>query len=143
VFLGEYQHSLDAKGRIILPSKFRGLLAGGCVITRGIDRCVAIYPREEWEKASARLQESSRSNPKVRNFLRIWYSSAVEGEPDKQGRVNVPEHLREYAGLQRDVSVNGVGEFVEIWSREQWQGRLAEGLPDYSDLRETDPDLPF
>ena len=143
MFLGEYQHSLDAKGRIILPSKFRALLAGGCVLTRGQDKCLAIYPREEWEAVSARLRESSQSSRKVRDFLRIWYASAVEGEPDKQGRINIPEHLREYAGLQRDVMVNGRGELVEIWSRDRWDDQLAEGLPKYSDLQETDPDLPF
>jgi len=143
VFLGEYQHSLDAKGRIILPSKFRGLLADGCVLTRGLDKCLAVYPPHEWESVSARLRESSQSNRQVRDFLRIWYASAVEEEPDKQGRVTVPEHLREYAGLEREVTVTGRGEFAEIWSRTAWAQRLSEGLPNYADLSESNPDLPF
>jgi len=143
VFLGEYQHSLDAKGRIILPSKFRGLLADGCVLTRGLDKCLAVYPPPEWESVSARLRESSQSNRQVRDFLRIWYASAVEEEPDKQGRITVPEHLREYAGLEREVTVTGRGEFAEIWSRTAWAQRLSEGLPNYADLSESNPDLPF
>jgi len=143
VFLGEYQHSLDAKGRIILPSKFRGLLADGCVLTRGLDKCLAVYPPQEWESVSVRLRESSQSNRQVRDFLRIWYASAVEEEPDKQGRITVPEHLREYAGLEREVTVTGRGEFAEIWSRTAWAQRLSEGLPNYADLSESNPDLPF
>ncbi|TMK54449.1 MAG: division/cell wall cluster transcriptional repressor MraZ [Actinobacteria bacterium] len=143
MFLGEYQHSLDAKGRIILPSKFRGLLADGCVLTRGLDKCLAVYPPQEWESVSARLRESSQSNRQVRDFLRIWYASAVEEEPDKQGRITVPEHLREYAGLEREVTVTGRGEFAEIWSRTAWAQRLSEGLPNYADLSESNPDLPF
>lgn len=143
MFLGEYQHSLDAKGRIILPSKFRGLLAHGCILTRGLDKCLAVYPPQEWESVSARLRESSQSNRQVRDFLRIWYASAVEEEPDKQGRVTVPEHLREYAGLEREVTVTGRGEFAEIWSRAAWAQRLSEGLPNYADLSESNPDLPF
>jgi MraZ protein len=143
VFLGEYQHSLDAKGRIILPSKFRGLLADGCVLTRGLDKCLAVYPSEEWERVSSGLREASQSNRAARDFLRIWYASAVEEEPDKQGRISVPEHLRDYAGLEREVTVTGRGEFAEIWSRTGWAQRLAEGLPNYADLSESNPDLPF
>jgi MraZ protein len=143
VFLGEYQHSLDAKGRIILPSKFRGLLADGCVLTRGLDKCLAVYPSQEWERVSSGLREASQSNRAARDFLRIWYASAVEEEPDKQGRISVPEHLRDYAGLEREVTVTGRGEFAEIWSRTGWAQRLAEGLPNYADLSESNPDLPF
>ena len=126
MFLGEYQHSLDAKGRIILPSKFRGLLADGCVLTRGLDKCLAVYPPQEWESVSARLRESSQSNRQVRDFLRIWYASAVEEEPDKQGRITVPEHLREYAGLEREVTVAGVHDHLEIWDRTKWRQQLHE-----------------
>jgi MraZ protein len=143
VFLGEYQHSLDAKGRIILPSKFRGLLADGCVLTRGLDKCLAVYPSQDWERVSSGLREASQSNRAARDFLRIWYASAVEEEPDKQGRISVPEHLRDYAGLEREVTVTGRGEFAEIWSRTGWAQRLAEGLPNYADLSESNPDLPF
>jgi MraZ protein len=143
VFLGEYQHSLDAKGRIILPSKFRGLLADGCVLTRGLDKCLAVYPSQEWERVSSGLREASQSNRAARDFLRIWYASAVEEEPDKQGRISVPEHLRDYAGLEREVTVTGRGEFAEIWSRTGWAQRLAEGLPNYADLSESNPDVPF
>ena len=126
MFLGEYQHSLDAKGRIILPSKFRGLLADGCVLTRGLDKCLAVYPPQEWESVSVRLRESSQSNRQVRDFLRIWYASAVEEEPDKQGRITVPEHLREYAGLEREVTVAGVHDHLEIWDRTKWRQQLHE-----------------
>ncbi|MGZ6528104.1 MAG: division/cell wall cluster transcriptional repressor MraZ, partial [Actinomycetota bacterium] len=89
MFLGEYQHSLDAKGRVILPSKFRALLASGCVLTRGLDNCLAVYPPGEWESVSSRLKEASQSSRPVRDFLRIWYASAIEEEPDKQGRITI------------------------------------------------------
>lgn len=143
MFLGEYQHSLDAKGRIILPSKFRALLASGCVLTRGLDNCLAVYPPDEWESVSSRLKEASQSSRPVRDFLRVWYASAIEEEPDKQGRITIPEHLRQYAGLEREVTVTGRGEFAEIWSRQRWDQLLAEGLPNYADLSESNPDLPF
>lgn len=143
MFLGEYQHSLDAKGRIILPSKFRGLLAGGCVLTKGQDSCLAVYPKEAWEERSARLREASRSNLGVRDFLRVWYASAVEEEPDKQGRVTVPEHLRRYANLERDVAVIGVGEHAEIWASDAWARRLETAERAFSELSESNPELPF
>jgi MraZ protein len=143
VFLGEYQHSLDAKGRIILPSKFRGLLAGGCVLTKGQDSCLAVFPKETWEERSARLREAAHSSQDVRDFLRVWYGSAVEDEPDKQGRVTVPEHLRRYANLERDVAVIGVGEFAEIWASEAWARHLTEAERKFSELSQSNPELPF
>jgi len=143
VFLGEYQHSLDAKGRVILPSKFRGLLAGGCIVTRGQDACIAIYPKDAWEQLSTRLEESSQAAKRARDFRRIWYASAIEEEPDKQGRITIPEHLREYAGLERDVTVAGDGKKIEIWAREAWARRLSEAVPAYSEIAETDPDIVF
>jgi MraZ protein len=143
VFLGEYRHSLDAKGRIILPSKFRGLLAEGCVLTKGQDSCLAVYPKDFWEQQSMRLREASQSDRDSRDFRRVWYAAAVEEEPDKQGRVTVPEHLRRYANLERDVAVIGVGDFAEIWASEAWDRHLGEAERKFSELSKSNPELPF
>lgn len=143
MFLGEYQHSLDAKGRVILPSAFRGLIQDGCVLTKGLDACLAVYPTEEWQRISDRLSESSRSNRKVRDFLRVWYASARREVPDKQGRITLPEQLRGYAGLERDVTIIGAGDRAEIWDRQRWERMSADAERAYSDLSESDPDLNF
>jgi MraZ protein len=143
MFLGEYQHSLDAKGRVILPSTYRARLAEGCVITPGQDNCLYVYPREEWDRVSAQLGGSRVANAKARTFTRFWFSGSREEVPDRQGRISLPETLRTYAGLAREVAVLGVGHRVEIWDRDRWTEHKAEGARQYADLAEADPDLPF
>lgn len=143
MFLGEYQHSLDAKGRVILPSKFRARLSEGCVITPGQENCLYVYPHEEWERVSERLVGSRTASGKARAFSRFWFSGSTEEVPDKQGRVGIPEPLRTYAHLDRDVAVLGVGSRVEIWDRERWAQSKREGEQHYAALAEADPDLPF
>jgi len=143
VFLGEYQHSLDAKGRVILPVKYRARLAEGCVITPGQEHCLYVYPREEWDRVSGQLMESRTSSVKARTFTRFWFSGSSEEVPDKQGRVHIPETLRSYAGLDRDVSINGVGNRIEIWDRQRWDQEKSVGEQQYADLGESDPELQF
>ncbi|HEX9755561.1 MAG TPA: division/cell wall cluster transcriptional repressor MraZ [Gemmatimonadales bacterium] len=143
MFLGEYQHSLDAKGRVILPVKFRALLAAGCVLTPGQDNCLYVYPRERWEEVSELLIQSRISSSKARSFTRFWFSGSAEEEPDKQGRIHVPENLRTYAHLDREVAVLGVGQRIEIWDRERWAAKKTEGQVEYADLGESGPDLPI
>lgn len=119
MFLGEYSHSADAKGRVFIPAKFRDELGEGFVVTRGIDPCLCVYPKTEWEKFSAKIDEFPTVQArKVRRFL---YSAATDPTPDSQGRILIPSVLREYAGIEKDVVVIGVGAYLEIWSAEAWE----------------------
>ena len=127
MFLGEFQHSLDAKGRIILPSRFRGQLEPGLVISRGLDHCLWVMSRGDWDAWAERLSQHLRvGDPRARDYARFVFSGAFEDRPDKQGRISVPENLRSFAGLERDISIIGVGPRIEIWNRERWEQRSAE-----------------
>ena len=129
MFLGQYQHSLDDKGRVILPAKFRGQLEGGAYMARGLDGCVCVYPTEEWERVSNNMRELATRGPQQRQAARTFFAGAAEVVPDRQGRVPVPAHLREFAGLSldRDVVVAGVLSRVELWDGERWVQREQEG----------------
>ena len=128
MFLGEYQHSLDAKGRVILPAKFRDQLEGGAVMVRAIDGCLAVYPQDEFDRLATRLREARERGNRERQAARSFFSGAVEIAPDKQGRVAVPQHLREFAGLERDVVVAGSFDHVQIWDTQQFRARDQEGI---------------
>jgi MraZ protein len=125
VFLGEFQHSLDAKGRIILPSRFRGRLESGLVLTRGLDGCLWVMSQDDWESFSVRLNDLSVADPRGRDTARFFFSGASEDRPDKQGRISVPEPLRRHADLERDVVVIGTGPRIEVWNPERWDVRRA------------------
>ena len=129
MFLGQYQHSLDEKGRVILPAKFRGQLEGGAYMARGLDGCVCVYPTDEWERVSNNMRELSTRGPQQRQAARSFFAGAAEVTPDRQGRVPVPAHLREFGGLalDRDVVVAGVLSRIEIWDAERWTQREEEG----------------
>ena len=127
-FSGEYQHSVDAKGRMIVPSKFRELLGESFMVTRGLDNCLFVYPKEAWEAFTQKLKQLPISNTNARQFVRFFLSGAVECELDKQGRILLPQNLRTYAGIMKDVSVIGVGERAEIWDSEQWNGYVKYGI---------------
>jgi MraZ protein len=129
VFLGQYQHSLDEKGRVILPAKFRGQLEGGAYMARGLDGCVCVYPTDEWERVSNNMRELSTRGPQQRQAARSFFAGAAEVTPDRQGRVPVPAHLREFGGLslEREVVVAGVLSRIEIWDAERWAQREEEG----------------
>ena len=127
MFLGEYQHSLDAKGRVILPARFRDQLEGGAVMARALDGCLAVYPVAEFDRVAAKLREARERGARERQAARSFFSGAVEITPDKQGRVAVPAHLREYATLEKDVIVAGNFDHLEIWNAVTFNQRDQEG----------------
>jgi MraZ protein len=129
VFLGQYQHSLDSKGRIILPARFRGRLEAGAFMARGLDGCVCVYPTDEWERVAGNMRDLSTRGPAQRQAARTFFAGAAEVVPDRQGRVPIPAHLRDFAGLgaDREVVVAGVLSRIEIWDAERWQAREQEG----------------
>ena len=127
MFLGEYQHSLDAKGRVILPARFRDQLEGGAVMARALDGCLAVYPVSEFDRVAAKLREARERGPKERQAARSFFTGAVEITPDKQGRVAIPAHLREYASLEREVIVAGNFDHLEIWDHATFNQRDQEG----------------
>ena len=120
VFSGEYQHTLDAKGRIIMPAKFRELLGDKFFVTRGLDSNLLVFDRDEWQKFYDKLSTLPLSNKNSRNFSRYFLASAIECETDKQGRVLIPQPLKEAANLTRDITVIGNGNKLEIWDTKTW-----------------------
>ena len=120
MFMGEYNHTIDAKGRLIIPSKFRELLGEEFVLTRGLDGCLFIYPMDEWEIFEQKLRALPLTNKNARTFSRFFVAGATSCELDKQGRILVPATLREFAGLEKDVVLTGNINRIEIWSKEKW-----------------------
>lgn len=120
MLIGEYQHSLDAKNRMIVPSKLREDLGNKFVITKGLDGCLYIYPTDEWEKLQEKLKTLPLTNKDARAFVRFFFAGASEVEIDKQGRGLIPQNLKEYAGIEKEIVSIGVLSRVEIWSREKW-----------------------
>jgi MraZ protein len=128
MFLGEYQHSLDAKGRIILPARFRDQLEGGAVMARALDGCLAVYPLAEFDRVARKLRDARERGPRERQAARTFFSGAHQFVPDGQGRVAIPQHLREYAALDREVVVTGGFDHAEIWDAQRFRVRDAEGV---------------
>ena len=120
MFMGEYSHSIDEKGRLIIPSKFRFELGETFVLTRGLDGCLCVYPQSEWNILEEKLRELPLTNKNARTITRFLVSGAASCELDKQGRILVPTALREYAGLEKDVVVTGNLERIEIWDKAKW-----------------------
>ena len=121
MFIGEYEHSIDQKGRLIMPAKFRESLGEKFVATKGLDGCLFVYSIEEWQTLETKLKTLPFTNKDARTFIRFFFSGAIECEVDKQGRILITSNLREYANLEKEVSIIGVSNRVEIWSREKWQ----------------------
>lgn len=136
MFLGTHAPKLDDKGRLALPSKFREALSDGVVITKGQDRSLVVWPASEFEHYAARIREASRSDARARSYSRVLFSSAFDQVPDKQGRINLPAPLRDYAGLDRDCVVVGNHATVEIWEVGAWETYLASQEPEFADLSE-------
>jgi MraZ protein len=120
MFLGEYEHTIDAKGRMAVPAKFRAQMDKGAVISKGMGACLSVYTMERWEEKSAELA-SGKTSDELRDFERRIYPSAGELELDAQGRIVIPAKLRNYAGLGNEVTVAGVRDHFEIWDRVAWQ----------------------
>jgi MraZ protein len=121
LFYGEYQHSVDPKGRVIMPSKFRDGLGEKFILTKGLDNCLFAYSCDEWSSLEAKLKTLPFTDKDVRAFIRFFFAGAAECEVDKQGRALIPQNLREYAGLEKDVYVIGVSTRVEIWDKVKWE----------------------
>ncbi|MGM9902965.1 MAG: division/cell wall cluster transcriptional repressor MraZ [Enterococcus sp.] len=121
MFMGEYRHNIDSKGRLIVPSKLREELGEQFVLTRGLDGCLFGYPMSEWNKLEAKLNEMPLAKKDARTFVRFFYSAATECELDKQGRINIPPTLRNYAALTKECVVVGVSNRIEIWDETRWQ----------------------
>ncbi len=121
MFIGEYSHSVDEKGRLALPSKFRAKLADGVVVTRGVDHCLFLYPKAEWEQLATKLSQLSITQKDTRAFARLMLAGAMDLEMDRQGRVVLPEYLRAYAGLKKSVVVAGLYTRMELWDERAWK----------------------
>lgn len=121
MFIGEYIYSIDEKKRLAIPVKFRKALGKQAVITRGIDNCLVIYPLSEWEKLAKKLESLPSSRLDARGFARIMLSGAVDVELDKAGRILIPDYLKDYAILQKNVAILGLSNRIEIWDEEKWQ----------------------
>jgi MraZ protein len=134
VFLGEHQHSLDSKGRVILPARFRERLARGLVFAPSQDRCIDVYPLTAFERRIEELRAVPREDQRARAYLRMLHAGAHEETPDAQGRVVIPPRLRAYAGLDRDLNINGADEKVEIWDRATWATYRDEAEDAYVNL---------
>ena len=128
MFLGEYSHSLDAKGRVILPARFREQLEGGAFMAIGLDGCLAVYPPDEFARVSEKLKAARERGPRERQAARSFAAGAADATPDKQGRVAIPTHLREFAGLEREVVVAGGFDHIEIWDAQRYRAHNAEGI---------------
>lgn len=121
MFLGEYTHTIDDKGRLTIPAKFRGELAAGLVVTRGFDRNLMVFTVSEWEELAEKISNRPLSDESVRAFRRRVFSGAVDLTPDRQGRIVLPPYLREFAGIEDEVVIAGMFNYVELWSVEGWQ----------------------
>ena len=119
---GEYQHTLDIKGRVNFPAKIRESLGERFIVTRGLDSCLFVYSGEGWCELEDKLRQLPMS--KSRDIQRFFFASAVEVEPDKQGRILIPQNLRDYAGLEKDIVIIGVSQRAEVWSKERWTEKL-------------------
>lgn len=140
MFFGEYQHALDTKNRIIVPAKLREELGNKFVITKGLDGCLYVYPLVEWKILEEKLKTLPLTNKDARAFVRFFFSGACEIELDKQYRGVIPQNLKEYAGIEKDIVSIGVLSRVEIWSKEKWD-EYNESNIDFDSISEKMNDL--
>lgn len=134
--MGEFQHAIDEKGRLIIPARFREALGERFIATKGLDNCLFVYPLNEWATLEARLKSLPFTQADSRAFVRFFFSGATECEFDKQGRILIPNNLREYARLERDVVVIGVSNRVEIWSKAEWENYSRKADLSYEEIAE-------
>jgi MraZ protein len=134
--MGEFQHNIDTKGRIIVPSKFREGLGENFVVTRGLDKCLFAYPMDEWKSLEEKLKNLPLTKKDARAFTRFFFSGAVECEVDKQGRINIPQPLRNYAVLEKECVVIGVSNRIEFWASENWEDYFTESEESFAEIAE-------
>ncbi len=121
MFIGEFQHNLDQKGRVAIPAKFRKDFEDGLIVTRGIDKCLFIFSKSEWNKLAEKLAELPLAQANSRAFARLMFSGAVDEDLDNQGRILIPDYLRNYASLKKQLVINGLFNRLEIWDKNIWQ----------------------
>lgn len=121
MLLGEYKHNLDSKGRLAVPAKFREKLSSGAIITRGLDNCLFVFANKEWEALAQKLMALPLSQSNSRAFVRLMLAGASDVQPDAQGRILIPDYLRVYAGLKKEIVVAGLYNRVEIWDKDSWE----------------------
>lgn len=136
MFMGQFQHALDPKGRLTIPARFRELLGDTFILTKGLDRCLFVYPKDEWAVLEQKLKSLPFTQKDARAFIRFFFSGAVEIEMDKQGRILVPPQLRDYAGIDRDIIIIGVSNRAEIWSVEEWEAYSRQASASYEEIAE-------
>lgn len=136
MFMGEFQHNIDAKGRMIVPAKFRQELGERFIVTRGLDQCLFVYPMDEWEILEEKLKKLPLTKKDARAFTRFFFSGATECEVDKQGRINIPANLRAYAGLDKECVVIGVSNRIELWAKENWEAYVVESEASFAEIAE-------
>jgi len=127
MFVGEYQHSLDEKGRVILPARFRDQLAAGAFVTTELDGCLSVWAPEDFEMRAQEVRERARTSAAGRQVARAFFAGTVDGTPDKQGRVVIPQSLRSFAAIEREVTITGQFDHIEIWDATRWREEKARG----------------
>lgn len=137
MFMGEYLHTIDGKGRLIVPARFREALGERFIATKGLDHCLFIYPLDEWKVLEEKLRALPFTQPEARAFVRFFFSGATECELDKQGRILLPANLREYAQLDKDAVLVGVSSRVEIWSQALWADYSRQAEDAYASAAES------
>ena len=133
MFMGEYHHNIDEKGRLTIPSKVRDELGENFIVTRGLDNCLFVYPKEEWTNIINKYKELPNTKD-ARNFMRFFLSGATNCEFDKNGRINIPSPLTKYADLIKECVIIGVNDRLEIWSKERWENFILENEDNLSDI---------
>jgi MraZ protein len=136
VFLGEFEHALDDRGRLAIPARFRAELEHGLYVTRGLDRCLVIWDASAWSAMAERVRQLNPWQADARRMQRHFFAGAVQAVPDKLGRVVIPQYLRAYAGLETDVIVVGLADRIEIWARAEWEQERAEAEAGSASLAE-------
>ncbi|EJN56395.1 division/cell wall cluster transcriptional repressor MraZ [Loigolactobacillus coryniformis] len=143
MFMGEFRHSIDQKGRLIIPAKFRDALGAKFIVTRGMDGCLFGYPQAEWQALEGKLRQLPLTKKDARAFVRFFYSAATECTLDKQGRINLPQSLITHAGLTKACVLIGVSSRIEIWDAERWATSSAEIAENFDSIAENMLDFDF
>jgi len=140
MFYGEFEHSIDRKGRLILPAKFRETAKNQFVekffVTRGLDKCLFMFSEEEWRSQENKFKTMSFTKQQSRTFNRLLFSGAVEVNPDKQGRILLPQYLKEFADIKKDVMIVGVSNRIEIWARDKWHDFYSNSRQSFEEIAE-------
>lgn len=136
MFIGEYQHTIDPKKRVAMPSKFRTELGKKVVVTRGMDKCLFVYPMKTWEKLAEKLGSLPVGESGTRSFIRLMLAGAVDVDLDKQGRVLIPDYLKDYAGIKKDVTVAGLFDRLEIWDKNNWSSYKSKAEKNSDEIAE-------